>query len=45
MRTLRTLLRAREQSFNTDNLTMIPSTISTAEQIRHGTRNAELLLK
>ncbi|XP_025415354.1 uncharacterized protein LOC112687042 isoform X2 [Sipha flava] len=44
VRTLRTLLRAREQSFNPDNLSMIPSTISTAEQIRHGTRNAELLL-
>ncbi|XP_001950604.2 uncharacterized protein LOC100165265 isoform X1 [Acyrthosiphon pisum] len=41
---LRTLLRAREQGLNPGNLSTIPSTISVAEQIRHGTRNAEIML-
>lgn len=45
MRTLRTLLRARDQGLNPGNLATIPSTISTVEQIRQGTRNAEILLK
>ncbi|XP_060870437.1 uncharacterized protein LOC132944907 isoform X1 [Metopolophium dirhodum] len=41
---LRTLLRAREQGLNPGNLSTIPSTLSVAEQIRHGTRNAEIML-
>lgn len=45
VRSLRTLLRAREQGLNPGNLSTIPSTISVAEQIRHGTRNAEIMLK
>lgn len=45
VRTLRTLLRAREQGINSGSLSIIPSTISTAAQIRHGTRNAEMLIK
>ncbi|XP_027851531.1 uncharacterized protein LOC114130701 isoform X1 [Aphis gossypii] len=44
VRSLRTLLRAREQGLNPGNLSTIPSTISVAEQIRHGTRNAEIML-
>lgn len=44
VRTLRSLLRARELNLNSSSLT-IPSTISVAEQIRHGTRNTEILLK
>ncbi|XP_015364393.1 PREDICTED: uncharacterized protein LOC107162132 isoform X2 [Diuraphis noxia] len=44
VRSLRTLLRAREQGLNSGNLSTIPSNISVAEQIRHGTRNAEIML-
>ncbi|KAL5234725.1 hypothetical protein ACI65C_002135 [Semiaphis heraclei] len=44
VRSLRTLLRAREQGLNPGNLSTIPSNISVAEQIRHGTRNAEIML-
>jgi len=44
VRMLRSLLRAREQGLNPGNLTTIPSTSTIAEQIRHGTRNTEILL-
>ncbi|VVC24508.1 Hypothetical protein CINCED_3A019633 [Cinara cedri] len=44
VRTLRHLLRARDEGLNGSRLATISSTNSVAEQIRHGTRNAEILL-
>lgn len=44
VRTLRTLLMAHEQGIDFSNR-IIPADLSVAEQIRHGTRNAEILLK
>ncbi|XP_050546984.1 putative uncharacterized protein DDB_G0292292 isoform X2 [Daktulosphaira vitifoliae] len=44
VRNLRALLRVREQGLNSSNLATIPSNTSVAEQIRHGTRNTEVLL-
>lgn len=44
VRRLRSLSRARELNLNSSSLT-IPTTISAAEQIRHGTQNTEMLLK